>query len=75
MLTHVPFRTWCPHCVRGKARAAYHKGKCADKQIPSIIMDYMYMESSEAEDRGMPIMVVKDSESGWTMARVVPKKG
>ena len=26
MLTHVPFRTWCPHCVRGKERAAYHKG-------------------------------------------------
>ena len=20
MLTHIPYRSWCPHCVRGKAR-------------------------------------------------------
>ena len=24
MVTHIPFRSWCPHCVRGKARAKYH---------------------------------------------------
>ena len=21
MKTHIPYRSWCPHCVRGKARA------------------------------------------------------
>ena len=61
--------------MRGKARAAYHKGKCAEKHIPIISMDYMYMESAESEDRGMPIIVAKDSESSWIMARVIPKKG
>ena len=64
MLTHIPFRTWCPHCVRGKARATYHKKERAERQIPVISMDYMYMESAGSEDRGMPIMVAKDSESG-----------
>ena len=24
-LTHCPFRSWCPHCVRGKGREDPHK--------------------------------------------------
>ena len=23
-LTHFPFRSWCPHCVKGKAKASKH---------------------------------------------------
>ena len=38
-------------------------------------MDYMYMESEQVEERGMPILVLKDEESGWTSSRVVPKRG
>ena len=25
MVTHTPFRAWCPHCVRGEAVAKPHK--------------------------------------------------
>ena len=75
MLTHIPFRSWCPHCVRGKARAKYHKGVKDEKHVPMISADYLYMESKESEDKGMPILVVKDRHSGWISARVVPKKG
>ena len=24
-VTHVPFRSWCEHCVRGKSKAGMHK--------------------------------------------------
>ena len=27
MLTHLPFRSWCPHCVRGKSKGKPHKRK------------------------------------------------
>ena len=27
MLTHLPFRSWCPHCVRGKAKRRAHRKK------------------------------------------------
>ena len=23
--THIPFRSWCPHCVRGKAKSDHHR--------------------------------------------------
>ena len=56
MITHIPFRTWCPHSVRGKARAVYHKrNNSGEKHVPIIGMDYMYMKSEQTEERGMPI--------------------
>ena len=45
-LTHRPFRSWCPHCVRGKGRADPHK---ASKQkgvwdgIPKVVSDYFFV--------------------------------
>ena len=74
MLTHIPFRTWCPHYARGKARATYHKSKDGERQMLVISIDYMYMETAESDEKGMPILVAKDSESGWITARVIPKK-
>ena len=48
-------------------------------------MDYMWMKSKEGsgqrqcsddtEMRGMPILVIKDSKSGFIEANVVPQKG
>ena len=65
MLTHIPYRPWCPYCVRGKARAKYHKGVKDEKHVPVVSADYMYMETKESEEKGMPILVVKDRDSGW----------
>ena len=45
MLTHIPFRSWWPHCIRGKSKAAAHKKHdMSDQDIPVISVDYMYME-------------------------------
>ena len=69
-LTRMPYRDWCPHCVRGKAMATRHEtanGEKKDRGIPVIGMDYMYMKSAEDEQeamRGMPMCVVKDGHGG-----------
>ena len=43
--THIPFRAWCPMCVKGKAKNAPHtKEKEKEKSaIPGVSMDYAYM--------------------------------
>ena len=47
MATHIPFRSWCPHCVRGKSkstpRAKRKEGE--EEEVPVISVDYMYMEA------------------------------
>ena len=44
--THIPFRNWCPHCVRGKCKGARHKkGEKSEEEkeheVPVISLDYM----------------------------------
>ena len=83
MVTHVPFRSWCKHCVRGKSKGlAHNRQKPAERSLPTIVCDYMYMRESqnEGEERGMPILVARDADNcdagtGMLFARVVPAKG
>ena len=65
MVNHIPFRSWCKHCVRGKANGNPHRRKKAiegEIREPVISVDYMFMPDNqgESEEKGMPIMVIKD---------------
>ncbi len=45
-LTHMPYRNWCPHCVRGRGREMDHK-KTKEKgeeepTVPEYHMDYCF---------------------------------
>eukprot|EP00969_Alexandrium_andersonii_P000118 5376-Alexandrium_andersonii.AAC.1 len=43
-LTHMPFRDWCPFCVRGKAKAQGHgKEGDRDRNVEMVTRDYMWM--------------------------------
>ena len=55
MVTHMPFRAWCPHCIKGRAKAGPHRklGKRENCEIPTIGMDYTYMKS-RADREGEP---------------------
>ena len=77
MTTHIPFRNWCAHCVRGKSKSNPHRQTLRDiNEVPEVSLDYMYMGSvSDEEQLGMPILVARDRKTGWCMAGVVPHKG
>ena len=50
-VAHVPFRSWCPHCVKGKAKGGFHmKQNKEGHDIPTISMDYFYLIKSENEE-------------------------
>ena len=45
-LTHRPYRSWCPHCVRGKCRADQHRQsgqKGEETEIPKLVSDYFFV--------------------------------
>jgi hypothetical protein len=48
-----------------------------DNQVPEVCVDYMYMTEKEEreEDRGMPILVVRDRRTKMAWPHVVPRKG
>ena len=80
MVNHIPFRSWCSHCVKGKAHGNQHKrrkGVELEDREPIVSVDYMFMHDNqgEGEEKGMPIMVVKDRKTWIIRARVVPPEG
>ena len=57
--THLPYRSWCPHCVRGKARRHHRRRmKRLRGKVPVISLDYMWMKGRKGdgeEPKGNPI--------------------
>ena len=54
----------------------------AEKEIPTVSLDYTFVHGSqeENEEKGMPILVIKDQAkegicTGMVFAYVVPQKG
>ena len=84
MATHIPYRSWCPHCVIGRGRNMQHFKKSMEEiaeRGPQISADYGFLGADgevedESEKKGLtPILVMKDRGSTAVMAMAVPKKG
>ena len=79
--THFPFRSWCKHCVFGRAKNNFHRvqDKIERLGVPKISWDYWFTtwkDRKEVEhEEGLPCVVWKDSETGGSMAFAVPRKG
>ncbi len=91
MLTHIPYRSWCDHCVRGRAVNDHHK-RSSDQEasIPVISIDYAYFGETQEERKErkgkerhgedtkreeMPFIAVKDRLSKKVWAFIVKEKG
>ena len=74
--THLPYRNWCPVCVKAKGREDAHaRGGSGDKTgLPVISMDYSELDD-EAEARSNKTLVAKDEESGALLQYKVKCKG
>ena len=74
---HANYRSWCPHCVRGRARDGSHRPtRRAADAIPTISFDYCFFtEGAGAEAEGSPILVMHDDISKSVFAHAVPQKG
>ena len=45
-LTHRPFRSWCPHCIRGKGRASPHlpsSQKGTESEVPKLVANFFFI--------------------------------
>ena len=53
--THIPFRSWCKDCVRGRGRDRQHRlcsgydqeGKWATPELPRVGMDYGFFSTND----------------------------
>ena len=79
-LCHIPYRNWCPHCVRGKGINSPHKSKSVKPEdelnnIPRISMDYWYMGEEDRKAQRNPLLVVLNEDDEAIATCAVGKKG
>ena len=85
-ITHLPFRSWCSHCVAGKCKNKPHMvaGKTDEESdVPIIAFDYAFMSDKETEKEDeadedisdLTILVGRDKKSKTPCAISVPCKG
>ena len=68
-ISHLPYRSWCPSCVRGHRRAVQHKRiDHSQDTIPVISLDYGYLGEN------LPFLV-RDRKSRALFAHLMPHKG
>ena len=65
MLTHLPYRSWCPICVQARGRQNNHPKQ--HSKLPIIQLDFGYIKGFD--DRKVhPILTAIDIQSGMIMA-------
>ena len=73
--THLPYRSWCRHCVEGRAENPPHQhSENVDLEVPELIMDYAFARHHDEQDL-VTLLVIKDRQSRIIMARTLAHKG
>ena len=80
--SHWPFRSWCRHCVAGRAASSHHKTRSdvdrefARSGVPTISIDHCFLGSREDEEHAhsRPYLIMYDNASEAIYAVAVPDK-
>ena len=61
-MTHLPFRSWCRHCIMGRGREEdCRKSMEEERQVPEVHLDYMFM-GDEKEGKTLAFLVAREGE-------------
>ena len=73
-VTHLPFRRWCPICVKAKGKEDAHR-EAGESTKPTIVLDYKsFGQEIDTDDKATAI-VGRDKKTVSTFAHVCENKG
>ena len=72
--THLPFRSWCRHCIRGRGKEAAHRKQEGGGGLPEVHFDVAFMGDEADAGNTVPMLVVRAKEDRMTLATAVPRK-
>ena len=75
-LTHLPFRSWCDHCVRGKAEDDAHRPRIDPHRGEAKMgMDYFFLARATDPQHAKAVLNCLDFQSGAVFSAMVVKGG
>ena len=73
--THLPYRSWCPHCVMcRKDNPGHTRVGAAEVTVPEVSIDYAFIRREEEADT-QTVLVMKDRKSRALRAWLLRSKG
>ncbi len=73
-LTHLPFRSWCRHCVRGRGNELPHKKLQDEPGMIELHADLCFLGDENDPGNTVPVFVMRERTTRMTLAAVVPSK-
>ena len=74
LLTHLPYRSWCLHCVRGRGLELPHARGKELPTIPEVHFDFCFPGDDGEPGRTLTVFAGRDRQTRMTLAAVVPTK-
>jgi hypothetical protein len=72
--THLPYRNWCPCCVKAKGKDLDHRKTVeGERAVNEYSFDYCFPGNEFGYK--LTVLVGRERTSGMTMATVIPSKG
>jgi hypothetical protein len=81
---HIPYRSWCAECVKGRSTGEQHRHRSGERGICVFSFDYLYLDKSgkpikrealaDMEDVDVTILVAKASRGKAIFSHVVSKR-
>ena len=73
-LTHLPYRSWCRHCVRGRGKEMPHRKLQDEAGMPEVYADLCFLGDEADPGNTVPVFVMRERLTGMTLAAAVPSK-
>ena len=73
-LTHLPYRSWCRHCVAARRPNSQHRTLHSQRSTPLLVADYCFLGDNEDEEK-VTVLVACLYPSRSMLATIVPAKG
>ena len=74
--THVPYRSWCPICVKAKGKEEAHRNREAERSCKATIsLDYKAFGQEVGVDDKATAIILKDDKTKMMSAHICESKG
>ena len=75
-VTHLPYRSWCPHCVRARRPNSQHRcrSSASQRSLPLLVADYCYIKDIH-DNQLKTVLVARLYPARALMATICEKKG
>ena len=75
--THLPYKSWCHHCVSGRGVSTQHRGRSPGEdsvEVAAVAVDCCFLRNTPGEE-SIPVLVMRDQRTCPLSAHAVPMKG